>query len=444
MRIAAILVVLPVLLSVPVQADEPEGRWRLTLDVTGLGVLETVVDFDEGACLSGHSISTAPARHREIFDDTTEEPFVTLRVCGPTPGGVTGELTTVLGDADLSWTVQSRTLTGTFVGEIAGTITGIPFEGALPLRDYAAVLHDVEQHTNTWLYDPRLKQTDDWEQFQDRFGRASRVAQDDFDMLAGFQRAWGDGFFSHYELLRPLQSMDEMVEHADVTAEETPVAHVAFTEDNIAIITIDSFFGARIADQIDQAFTAAIEADARALILDVRENGGGTLAAWPVAARLVQHEVLAGYFLTGRWWGEHKTLPTTAYLDSTPSPVEVTPEAFQRDLFADDLLVMRVVPWAETYSGPVYALISERSASATEAVIGLLQYADRVEVVGKTSAGYMLNSNIFEVSAEYSIRIPTADFLLPNHRSLEGVGVIPDIETDAGDALTVALERARR
>ena len=66
MRVAASLVGLTVLLSVPVQAEEPDGQWQLTFDITGLGVLETVVDFDAGECLTGHSISAAPTRHRSF------------------------------------------------------------------------------------------------------------------------------------------------------------------------------------------------------------------------------------------------------------------------------------------------------------------------------------------------------------------------------------------
>ena len=263
MRIAGLLVVAAVAVSTPTYADQPDGRWRLTFDVLGLGVLETVVEFAGEECVSGESISTAPARHPENLSRYDRGPLVTVRACGTTSDEATGELTTVFGDADLSFTVGDHTLTGTFAGEISGTVVGAPFEGSLPLRDYVAVLGDIEQQTNVWLYDPRLKHTERWGAFQDRLVRASRIAQDDFDIVAGFQRAWRDGLFSHYELLRPLRSLDQMVERADEAAEDKPVVHIAFTEDNIAVITIDSFFGARIADQIDGAFKATIEADAR-------------------------------------------------------------------------------------------------------------------------------------------------------------------------------------
>lgn len=426
------------------QAEDVEGHWLLKFNIRGIGVLETVVEFHGGGRIRGASISTAPLAHTHIFPNAQAKPFVQMNLRSNSEKSKVGRLRTVFGDGDVSVSLKNGVLSGTFDGEVSGTFTGAPFENQLPLRDYGSVLRAIDTHTKQWLYDARLMATDQWKIFHDSLARATAAAQDDFDMIEGFRRAWGDGLFSHYALTRPLNSLDELIRKADREAQEKPVVRIEFTRDNIAVVTIDSFFGARIEKQIDAAFQEVIERNAKALVIDVRENAGGTLAAWPVAARLIQSEVIGGYFIANKWWAGHDALPTTDFLLSTPSPVEVTPQAFQQDLLSDGIMVMRIAPARSIYSGPAYALISPRSRSATEAVIGVLQYLGRIQTVGEPSAGYMLNSNLFQIAGGFTLRIPIADFFLPNHKSLEAVGVIPDIPADSDSALNVVIEQIRR
>lgn len=422
--------------------DDLAGQWRLTFNVKKYGELDTVVTFDGDVAITGSSVSAAPGEFAGIFDGPQDQ-SVKMDLRQDFTGGLIGRLDSVFGEANIKISLNDGTLSGQLDGELNGTVTGAPFDGELPLRDYGAVLASVDALTEAWLYDLRFTETDQWSEFHSKLEAATAAARDDFDMVAGFKRSWGEGLFSHYELLRHTANLQQLVQEADARADDKPVARVEFTEDDIAIITIDTFFGERIAEQIDAAFREAIERDARALIIDLRENGGGTLAAWPVAARLVQRADIAGYFISNRWWKDHEALPTTEFLEGSSSPAEVTPQAFQQDLFSDGVLVMRVVPHEVAYKGPVQVLISKKSRSATEALVGVLQYLGRVSVVGENSAGYMLNSNFFPAAEGFALRIPVADFFLPNHQSLEAVGVAPDVPTDPADTLNVALERAR-
>ena len=44
----------------------------------------------------------------------------------------------------------------------------------------------------------------------------------------------------------------------------------------------------------------------------------------------------------------------------------------------------------------------------------------------------------------FTLRVPVADFFLANHHSLEGVGVVPDIQTSPEEAHDVILKRIRQ
>lgn len=57
----------------------------------------------------------------------------------------------------------------------------------------------------------------------------------------------------------------------------------------------------------------------------------------------------------------------------------------------------------------------------------------------------MLSQKIFDVPGGFHLSLPIADYYSAKNGRIEGIGVKPDIETDASDALNVALrQRVRR
>ena len=90
---------------------------------------------------------------------------------------------------------------------------------------------------------------------------------------------------------------------------------------------------------------------------------------------------------------------------------------------------------------PVAVLVNQNSASASEIVSGALKNLDRGVVIGEGTFGKGSVQVLFDISSPISfgdksdddklgLKLTTAQYLTPGDISIQGVGVIPDIETD--------------
>jgi carboxyl-terminal processing protease len=83
-------------------------------------------------------------------------------------------------------------------------------------------------------------------------------------------------------------------------------------------------------------------------------------------------------------------------------------------------------------STPIVVLINEGSASASEIVAGAFQDHKRALILGKTSFGKASVQTIIPLNDGSAIKLTTARYYTPAGRSIQGVGIKPDIEVEAG------------
>jgi carboxyl-terminal processing protease len=194
-----------------------------------------------------------------------------------------------------------------------------------------------------------------------------------------------------------------------LTAEERPVRppfEAVRRDDGVLVLRFDRFDVPAV-EWLEARVAEAVADPPRAVILDLRENSGGLLAALGDVVALLHDERVAFARQNGRFID-------TEYV-TRPNPV--------------------------FWSGPVYALIGPGSGSAAEVLAAHLQEADRGEVVGERSAGAVVASRDVDLPDGGVMSVSLYVVLTAlERRSLEGVGVTPDLLVEP----TLAERRAGR
>ena len=137
----------------------------------------------------------------------------------------------------------------------------------------------------------------------------------------------------------------------------------------------------------------------KAFILDLRNNGGGYV---DILKRLVGH-----LFEKDIKIADEKTKKTTKPLIAKSRGKDV-------------------------YKGKLIVLVNNRSASASEVLARTVQLENRGQVIGDRSAGAVMESRFVDLNLGvgstlyYGMSITIADLVMPDGKSLEKTGVVPD------------------
>lgn len=173
-------------------------------------------------------------------------------------------------------------------------------------------------------------------------------------------------------------------------------------------------FGEDTGQEIEQAIGALEKKGMKALILDVRNNGGGYI----LAAQAVCSEFLPRGQVVVSVVGRKKATETNRSTGSTHRHV------------------------------PMVVLINQYSASASEITAGALQDTHTATLIGVKSFGKGTVQTLHELSDGGALKFTIAHYLTPAGRNINKKGIKPDIEVkmDAakvGAADDIQMEKAK-
>ncbi|HEV7291246.1 MAG TPA: S41 family peptidase [Devosia sp.] len=153
-----------------------------------------------------------------------------------------------------------------------------------------------------------------------------------------------------------------------------------------------------IENAIEDIFEERDGAAPKGLILDLRNNPGG----------LVDQSV----YVADAFLKQGAVVLTRGRIPQESARYDAQPDALD----------------ARIADVPVVVLINGGSASASEIVAGALQDHKRATVVGTRSFGKGSVQSIISLGPDGAMRLTTARYYTPNNRSIQALGITPDIE----------------
>ena len=441
-RLQRNVILIILLLAAPAALARDAATWRVALESGPLGPVEFYLDttLDDDA-LHGASRSGALELLQAIPGERSiDEGLFVFTARRGEDGRFAGNILAPWRDGTVSLVMDGDRLTGSVDGGIfSGSFTAVPVAETKPLRDYAAVLDDFDTVVAGKVFAPADLETPAYREFRGQLGRVAARATDDLDLLFGFRWLWRNDPFSHFQLRRSAQTAEQMFAFFDEYRVGFEAATVEFVDD-LAVLTVRTMMGADTIEQIQAAYARIAEQQPGALVIDLRGNGGGAFAVKPLVEHVIDEPLDAGFFISQVWNREHVDPPTAAQALAAPVWRGWSIIGFWKAVQEKAIVRVQFAPAEPNFDGPVYVLLDERSASATEMAADALRGSGLATLVGRRSAGEMLSQSMFDVADGFIVSLPVADYYSVAHGRIEGVGVPVDIETRPDQALDVAME----
>lgn len=228
---------------------------------------------------------------------------------------------------------------------------------------------------------------------------------------------------SHLHLLNPSDALT-LTKRTKPNKSKNAVS--VLIKGEIGILKIESFLVPEIdVDQIKSAFKEL--QSAKALLIDLRGNGGGSISPIVYTAQyLVGANKTIKYSKT-RWASEYqKPFIKNGFFPDENNHASKSDVRLQEDKGFVEWRTPLNTPQFERR--PTYLLIDSDCGSACDVFVSLMKEHNVAKILGQKTAGAVLGGLAFRPEWKgYLLIIPTIISLSPNKKSYEGIGVEPHV-----------------
>jgi len=417
-----------------------DGTWSVKLNSNDIGTVNTVLEF-ETTNDSSFKAWTRKGADRDIlgfWKSTLARIFTNDFKRGSLIRITDGTITETEDSLLLSGVFRSAMGNYYFNGEIVanqliaelkdgkqekkGSISGNKNDNiSYPLEDYSSIVSEALDTTKNRIYNRNVLETKEWKSFEKTITEKSAKFQDDVELVFAFFHFASNLPFSHFALTKTDENSSQTA-----LSEKEQYLFLEEKNNNTALLTIKSFAGT--ATEVDSIFSIIMEKDYKNLIVDLRNNTGGTVeAGMAFTGKVIQTPLAGGFFLTQNWFNEHKSVPNEKQRNELPFFSEANSELILQGIHREKGLILKAKPSASSFNGDLFIITNKRTASTCEPIVHGLKTINRATIIGEKTAGAMLNGEGFELKSGFSLVVPTADYYTTDGFRIDQNGVEPDI-----------------
>lgn len=179
---------------------------------------------------------------------------------------------------------------------------------------------------------------------------------------------------------------------------EVPTVEYEMLADQVGYILITEFDAVTV-QQFHDALTTLMSDGMEKLIIDLRNNGGGSVDA---VGKIADELLPEGLIVYTEYKGGKR--------------VDINSDASCIDI-------------------PMAVLMNGASASASEILAGALQDYNAAVIVGTQSYGKGIVQSVLDLQDGTALKLTTAKYYTPNGNNIHGIGITPDVEIDLPEEL---------
>ncbi len=316
--------------------------------------------------------------------------------------------------------------------EIVGKVHGDKGRPALPLRNYRELAQQILALTEDKIYDPAIVKSKEWKTFRSKLEKMSADCNDDALFIMSFFYHARQLPFTHFALYRYNEEVNLINSSAgNVTIEEKAPG--------VAYMKITSFGGTP--EEMDTAFMQIVNKGYQTLIVDLRDNPGGSVGGgFGFTRHIVPNTIDGGVFLTQQYFRHYKVAPRVSDYHNLVPFSAASYSLIMKGIHEHEGLCLQLQPKAPLYLGKMYVLVNHNTASTCEPIVYGLKQRKRATIIGERTAGAILNGETFALPSGYKLVLPTATYYTSDGVKLDGRGVAPDQKTDPGKALDFVMQ----
>ncbi|WP_350292580.1 S41 family peptidase [uncultured Croceitalea sp.] len=304
-------------------------------------------------------------------------------------------------------------------------------------KELSVVTDSIIQLISNYHYNPNELESSEYIDLKEQMLSLAKNSNSKDDFIDKFNLVWQDGPFSHVRLGKLDRKAEDMADFIDSLIIGEQGVSLDFNGET-AILSVNTMTGMDTKERISEAYTKIQDNNSNILIIDLRNNNGGTFAGVPLVGHLLNDSIDAGVFVSRKWWENNERAPSQLDIKKLSPWFEWSIKSFWEDTQEQPLTRIKFGPFQPHFNGKVYVLISNKTVSAAEFTVDALSQNEKVTIIGETTAGEMLSQKLYDLPHGYQLGLPIADYYSLQNGRLEGKGVNPNIRVNQALAMDLA------